>query len=194
MKDYSKMSLGDLEAERRKLAKRANQRMLRLERAGIDKFAYEKAQAYLHMTGGRRRFYERKSIGNINAERREIAKLNEFLNSVSSTRRGLQNKYKKAYETLKERNPDLAELSFADYLSILENWSQAKKSHAVGSLTILKTATDAINRGMNVNEFMSALEDMTEKRTQRFLRTGEETQISEKGIKSVVTRLLKKGG
>lgn len=186
--DISRMNQSQLETERRRLAKRANQRMLRLERAGLDQFAYKKAQAYLSMTGGRKRFYERKGgLGSINLERQEISKLQEFLGSVSSTRRGLQNKYKKAYETLKRKHEGLSDLSFSDYIEVLENWKEAKDSHSFGSISIFKTALEAKKEGLDIDDFMDVLKGLNEEKTQRFRKEGKvQPKISEKTIKGAI--------
>lgn len=186
--DIIRMNQAQLETERRRLAKRANQRMLRLERAGLDKFAYKKAQAYLSMTGGRKRFYERKGgLGSINLERQEIAKLQEFLGSVSSTKRGLQNKYKKAYETLKRKHEGLSNLSFSDYIEVLENWKEAKSSHSFGSISIFKTALEAKKEGLDIDDFMDILKELNEEKTQRFRKEGKaQPKISEKAIREAI--------
>lgn len=95
-----KVSPSELKALRRKLAKRANQRLVRLERAkskvtgesydGIGASAI--AKAYLEgQKKGRNRFQERAdAITDINALRREITVLRQFLESKSSLVSGLR--------------------------------------------------------------------------------------------------------
>lgn len=100
---------GELEKLRRALAKRANQRIVRLERASShitgesfsDFGAITYAREYLKE---RKRFSEQKDYmkGDFNSLRREITVLQSFLGSKSSTVKGMrdiENKRIKAFET-----------------------------------------------------------------------------------------------
>lgn len=94
----------DLQAVRRKLAKRANQRMVRLERATSnitgEKYtfgAYDVAQEYL---GSKRRFSENLNhLTDINKLRREVSVLQGFLNSKTSTVQGIREMEQKRIST-----------------------------------------------------------------------------------------------
>lgn len=154
------MNLSQLAEERRKLAKRANQRMLRLERAGLDKFAYKKAQAYLYGMG-RKRFNESRKATDIYHERREIAHIEKFLNSVSSTPSGLKKKYRKAYEKLKS-NFNLENLTFADYIEVLESEAWKKgSSGSLGSMGTWKAVDHLLSKG-SLDKFIDKIvSDMT---------------------------------
>ena len=157
---YNKMNVTQLARERRKLAKRANQRMVRLERAGFDKFAYKKAQAYLYGMN-RNRFRESRKATDIYHERRELAQLERFLSSTSSTPSGLKKKYKNAYETLKS-NFDLKNLTFSDYIEVLESEAWRKgSSGTLGSMGTWKAVDYLLSKG-SLKEFLDKIEnDMT---------------------------------
>lgn len=100
----------ELAAYRRSLAKAANQRMLRLERAGISAkgSALEGyALKYLRRVG-RARFSEKKSfLGNRNQEFAEIANLERFLNAETSTVAGVKAVQKRIAQTFKEKGVDM---------------------------------------------------------------------------------------
>ena len=87
--------------EVRRLAKRANQRMVELERHAINSPAYKAVQATLEMMGRRsktafgRRFSET-GKGTENELRQQKAALEKFLNQQTSTVRG----YNKALDTM----------------------------------------------------------------------------------------------
>lgn len=79
-------TIEELESLRRKFAKRANQRLLRLERAGLDYYAYDRAALYLSRTRGTHRFSESKTYkGSKQALLRELDALTTFLGSKTST-------------------------------------------------------------------------------------------------------------
>lgn len=157
---YNKMNVSELAEERHKLAKRANQRMIRLERAGLDKFAYKKAQAYLYGMD-RKRFNESKKATDVYHERRELAELEKFLSSVSSTPSGLKKKYKNAYETLKS-NFGLKSLTFSDYIEVLESETWKKGSGgSLGSMGTWKAVDYLLSKG-SLDKFIDKIEsDMT---------------------------------
>lgn len=153
---YNKMNVSELAEERRKLAKRANQRMVRLEQAGLDKFAYKKAQSYLYGMG-RKRFSESRKATDIYHERRELAELEKFLNSVSSTPSGLEKKYKNAYKTLKS-NFNLENLTFSDYLEVLESEAWQKGSGgSLGSMGTWKAVDYLLSKG-SLDKFIDKIE------------------------------------
>lgn len=89
------LSVTDLQTMRRTLAKRANQRMVRLERGkslvtgeSFNFGAIENARAYL---GKRKRFSEKLELTtDLNQLRKEITVLQSFLNAKSSTIQGMR--------------------------------------------------------------------------------------------------------
>lgn len=77
-------SLQTLQAQARKLGKRANQRMLRLERSGLDYYAYDRASEFLKTEMMRNRFPE--SVKSMDAADivRSIEEAQKFLSNPSS--------------------------------------------------------------------------------------------------------------
>ena len=85
----------DLQSIRRTLAKRANQRMVRLERAESkitgEKYDFGAIEIAKHYLDGKKRFSENKSYtDDISKLRREITVLQGFLTSKSSTVKGMR--------------------------------------------------------------------------------------------------------
>lgn len=91
----------DLEAAVRKAAKAANQRLLRLERAGATTGVYMSAMQDLGLD--RRRFKERPQKLSIAELRHEYASLRSFLSAQTSTLQGRRKRLGKIYDTLVER-------------------------------------------------------------------------------------------
>lgn len=91
----------DLEAAVRKAAKAANQRLLRLERAGATTGVYMSAMQDLGLD--RRRFKERPQKLSIAELRHEYASLRSFLSAQTSTLQGRQKRLGKIYDTLVAR-------------------------------------------------------------------------------------------
>lgn len=110
--DITDWDLDQLVAYRRKLAKRANQRIVRIEQAGYNPAANATgnyAYKYLQRTG-RNRFSERKTpldaktlTGMYNREYAEIANLERFLQSKTSTVGGIREVQYSVKQTFKQR-------------------------------------------------------------------------------------------
>lgn len=95
-----------LQEMRRKLAKRANQRMLTLERKGYDFGAIDIAKQYLsYQKEGKKRFTERKNYLTDHMElKREISTLESFLEAPTSTIRGMKKIEAKRQATFESGN------------------------------------------------------------------------------------------
>lgn len=98
VKNFSSATRADLQAAVRKAAKAANQRLLRLERAGRTTGAYKIAQKYFKDTG-RNRYKER--VGNLtyNGLQKEYKALRSFISAKSSTVQGAKEITYKRYLT-----------------------------------------------------------------------------------------------
>lgn len=114
-------------AEYKKLAKRANQRMVRLEQKGIQSPAYNKVQALMEMAGIKkksargRRFSETGKYTDANELRKMMKIINSFLESKTSTKAGYLDYLDKIYQAANENyNLDSAGISKEDYLAIFE--------------------------------------------------------------------------
>lgn len=97
--DPSQANQQELSAAVRRAAKAANQRLLRLERAGYTKGIYENA---MYDLVNRRRFKERTEKLSLNALRHEYKILRSFLSAKSSTVQGRQEIIDKRYKTAQD--------------------------------------------------------------------------------------------
>lgn len=101
MGDVNALSKAQLEKAVRRAAKAANQRLLRLERAGKNTSgAYKMAMRHLE---GRRRFYERTDKRSLAELRKEYASLRSFISAKTSTIQGIKEAGDKRYQTAVER-------------------------------------------------------------------------------------------
>ena len=125
----------ELEAIRRKYAKRANQRMLRLERAGHA--VNEPITEYLQQIG-RNRISEQRSFKGTTAQlKREIAVLTGFLESKRSLVSGRKQIAKQTANTLKDRYG--VDLSSDDLDYLLNNFNDFKEAVNMNSDALLQT-------------------------------------------------------
>lgn len=99
----------DLRSAVRRAAKAANQRLLRLERAGFTGQAYKMAMKDLH---GRRRYYENTAKLTTAQLRHEYAILRDFISSKTSTVQGANATNRKRYETALDQGFDGTEEEF----------------------------------------------------------------------------------
>lgn len=97
--DPSQADQQELSIAVRRAAKAANQRLLRLERAGYTKGIYENA---MYDLVNRRRFQERTGKLSLNALRHEYKILRSFLSAKTSTVQGRQDTIDKRYKTAQD--------------------------------------------------------------------------------------------
>lgn len=95
LKNAETATAADLAKAVRRAAKAANQRLLRLERAGATGGVYKRTTDKL----GRKRFKERTDKLSLNALRQEYRRLRSFLSSKTSTVQGRSESDRKRYET-----------------------------------------------------------------------------------------------
>lgn len=96
--------IDEVRALRRKLAKRANARLLSLERKGLTKNAYRVATRYTQATRGRNRFSEGYlKSAEISYLREDIENLRVFLNSATSTVSGYKQLKKERISRLRQK-------------------------------------------------------------------------------------------
>lgn len=136
----------------RTLAKRANQRMVELEKRGMKTAAYEATQAFLEMAGnkvrgsGGRRFSE---TGKATYNEYELMKkfVNRFLEAKTSTVTGTNKFYDDVWEGAK-RNLDIEKygISKEQYLKIWDSLPKKKRDRMYGSGTIIKMVSTAIRK------------------------------------------------
>lgn len=174
----------ELEAEHRRLAKRSNQRMVRLERGktkvtgeAMTFGAYEKVQNYLEETGQGARFSERKSFNpkdvSTNQLKKDIAAMNTFLNSKSSTVSGM-NKIEQARIKTFEENGITASSTkeFYDFLNS-DEYNKAKKvfsSDTLVELYDMATEKDKSGKPLEYNEFMDEFRKYINKKSSKNIK------------------------
>lgn len=144
--------------ELRILAKRANQRMVELERRGMDTAAYNAVQGYLEMAGVKknkatgRRFSE---TGKATYNEMQVMKkfLNRFLGSKTSTVTGTKKFYNDVWEGA-ERNLNISNYGITkdEYMQIWESLPNKKKDRLYGSGTIIKMVSTALRRNAETKD------------------------------------------
>ena len=135
------------------LAKRANQRMVELERRGMDTAAYNAVQGYLEMAGIKkkratgRRFSE---TGKATYNEYEMMKkyIERFLNAKTSTVTGTKSFYENVWRGA-ERNLNISKygITKSEYLKIWEELPNKKQDRLYGSGTIIKMVSTALREG-----------------------------------------------
>jgi len=160
---------------RRKLAKVANQRMVRLERGeslmtgkNLTYGAYDVAKDYLK-SAGRNRFSEvRKYGGNTNDLRMEIVALESFLNAKSSTVKGFHDveikRIQWAAGELCLKNKNWRRMSVEeqqrvkDFYDLMQSETYKKLAGTFSSESINESYTQVAKSGASHDDIMEALE------------------------------------
>lgn len=138
----------------RKLAKRANQRLVRLERAGQTQYAYRIANKYLQDIG-RNRFAEtEKRIKNLSRAQitGEINAAIEFLNAKTSTLSGIKAVQKSAVDRLRAMGYNADNGDFFDFLKSDEYKAAVKK---LPSTQIFEQLDEALYNGVSLDTIIS---------------------------------------
>ena len=135
------------------MAKRANQRMVELERRGLNTGAYNKVQGYLEMMGAKkkkatgRRFSE---TGKATYNEYQTMKkfLSRFLEAKTSTVTGTKKFYDKVWQTANERM-NLVERGITkdEYMKIWETLPDDNRDRVYGSDTIINIVSTTLNKG-----------------------------------------------
>lgn len=157
-------TLEELDRMRRKLAKRANARLLALERAGRDYWAYDIAQQYLNARN-RRRFSERAFKGSERNAVRELEEIISFLNSASSTISGskaIENKIKSSFA---RKGVNVSELGSRDFFDFLDWYNSDKRGRSkIQSAMAIDFYNKAIQQGKSKEDVQAAIEQFKQGR------------------------------
>lgn len=156
-------SLDDLNKLRVKLARRANSRLLRLEKKGLVGWAYKPAVRYTQKAYGLKRFSKRKKISDDPFEViEEVEEIINFLNAESSTVTGVKNIESRITETFRKKGLDVKNpKDFFDFLSS-ETYKQSEKN--LSSEQIQELFNRAIGAGKTAMEIKQTLEDFNNKK------------------------------
>lgn len=156
-------SLDYLNKLRLKLARRANSRLLRLEKKGLIGWAYKPAVRYTKKAYGSNRFSMRKEISDDPFEViEEVEEIINFLNAESSTVTGVRNIESRITETFRKKGLDVKKpKDFFDFLSS-ETYKQSEKN--LSSEQIQELFDRAVGEGKTAMEIKQALEDFNNKK------------------------------
>ena len=138
----------------RQLAKRANQRLVRLERAGQTQYGYGIAKKYLQDIG-RNRFAEtEKRIKNLSRAQitGEINAAIEFLTAKTSTLSGIKAVQKSAVDRLRGMGYDVDNGDFFDFLKSDEYKAAVKR---LPSKQIFEQLDEALYNGVSLDTIIS---------------------------------------
>lgn len=156
-------SLTDIRAAVRKAAKAANQRLVRLERAGFtDKYIYKQAMADLV---NRKRFTEWTKNLNRGAAVREYNLLRSFLSAKGSTVKGLKEGDLKRYNTAKEHG---FTGTFDEFYELINKYYAEHVEEIFDSDTIYKAITEA--KTMTLDKIIGEIESRKTKKAQDRLK------------------------
>lgn len=143
-------------AEVRKLAKRANQRMLEMEKHDYKSPAYKATQSALEMMGRRsdkatgRRFSET-GKGTENELRQQLSELQKFLGHQTSTIRGYEKYRKDVYEgadkEYKLREAGISQEQFEELWESVPDKEKDRFHYAIFYYAIMETYELKLNRG-----------------------------------------------
>lgn len=164
-KNYSEAELAELNKLRRKLAKRANSRLLSLERAGIEYGAYAQAAHYLSQVvspGRKLRFSEVAALP-LKDLRQQLYEIERFLNAQTSTVGGVRRYRSQVYATAAARYKfDTGTISEADYLTFVSSqaFQVAKKQGYISSEELVEFFNYASSQGKTNAEIERALNDL----------------------------------
>lgn len=157
-------TLEELDRMRRKLAKRANARLLSLERAGRDYWAYDIAQQYLNARN-RRRFSVKGFKGSQRNAVRELEEIISFLNSASSTITGskaIENKIKSSFA---RKGVNVSELGSRDFFDFLDWYNSDKRGRSkIQSTIAIDFYNKAIQQGKTKEDVQAAIEQFKQGR------------------------------
>lgn len=162
-------SLDDLNKLRVKLARRANSRLLRLEKKAIKTdqkyigWAYKPATRYTQKAYGSNRFSTRKEISDDPFEViEELEEIINFLNAESSTVTGVKNIESRITETFRKKGLEVKNpKDFFDFLSS-ETYKQSEKN--LSSEQIQELFNRAVGVGKTVKQVKQTLEDFNNKK------------------------------
>lgn len=159
-RSYSDSEMRQLQETRRRLAKRANSRLLRLERAGLDTIhVYKTTMNYL-LDDGKMRFSERRNV-DIYTLKSDLAELGTFLNAKTSTVGGYRKYERQVRKTLKEEyGIDSGE--FDDFIAFMSSESAKRSLNQVSSEFLVEFFDTASDEGVSIEQVKDALREYNE--------------------------------
>ena len=173
--------------EYRKLSKRADQRLVRLEKLSQDEgfsnvksWAYRKAVKDIKYWGGESaQRFNTKPPNDMGLLKAKIRDIQEFLNSATSTKKGIVNVYEKRADTLNKKYG--TRFSWEDLAGYFEKRSNEKLDAKYGSKTMLRAVAEIQN---NEDEIISKIKG----------GQSVDLKIKNEKVKNVIDELIKEHG
>ena len=164
-------ALVDLKRINKQLAKRANQALTRLEKAGYTRYSYSRAVSYNETVTGKSRFTtSEKYLEDVGDIVRNIRELKYFLDSKPSTVRGnreIDNEIIETFELKGIRIPKESQDEFFDFLKS-DEWEILKKDY-VGSDQLVEDIARASNvEGANFENIINELSKIVSDKNQTY--------------------------
>ena len=175
-------NIEDLRKLRKSLAKRANERLRQLERKGYERNAYTMAQRYINKTRGDnvKRFNEGlMKSANLERLRSDLEELQAFLNTETSTIKGIKALEKRDLQNGKESLVISNEKEFWDFISSEEfkNASKYASSDKLLELYDKAVTVDETTDRRNYEEFKEALKKYADGTIRTFTELEEEFDV-----------------
>lgn len=151
--DLLKYSKSELQEMLRVRTKRSNQRLCQLETSG--KANQSNAYRYVEKTQGKARFSGKTKGMSKNQLASKVHELNEFLESKTSTVKGVKHAYQNSYDTVVERYGK-GVLSADDFRRIYEssNWESFKKNY----YSAFKGMLEKMDENTSINDILQVIE------------------------------------
>lgn len=145
---YERKKGESLEHYYRRLAKQADQRLVRLEQlsrkegyANVDKYAYARAMKDIKQWSGEKATrFNMKPPKNANSIKAKIADIRTFLEAPTSTKAGVESVYKRRAESLNEKYG--TSFDWTDLANYFDEAKNSKSDSKYGSDTMLKAVAE----------------------------------------------------
>lgn len=166
MADTRGFNLQQLNDLRLTLARKANRRLRALEKANLDYYAYDVATLYTRQTRNSNRFSEKKNMyTNIEAVLNEISRIEQFLNSKSSTVKGQRDIQRRREQAFKDKGYDMSGMTPRQLTNFFES-SAFKNAKGVSSDFLVDYFLRGLEEGVEEETLYKALEEFNESETQ----------------------------
>lgn len=148
--DLTELSATQQRQALRTLAKRANQRLVRLEKAGQTQWAYRQAMQYLKENNAKRFAETSAKIRKLSdfEVKRELMNVSDFLRKKTSTIKGIRQVESEAVERLRKKRYDVDNADFFEFLKSDEYKAAVKR---LGSTQVMDNLDEALYNGISID-------------------------------------------
>ena len=156
---YSDEEMAQFNETRRRLAKRANARLLGFERAGLDTtYVYKTTMKYL-LDNDRMRFSESRTVDKYTLKK-DLAELSAFLKAQTSTVGGYRAYLRRVKKKLAKHGIDADE--FDDFIAFMSSSEAKQAMHQVSSDFLVEFFDRANDAGVSIDDLKEALQEYNE--------------------------------